>query len=66
MNITPHKEPNMLKRLMNWWSRELKSDPNAPCSYDCYDMGGCYGCSELVTGTDPDYGEIEWWERRTD
>lgn len=33
-----------------------------PCSYDCYDMGGCENCSAWVEEWDEDYGVIGRWE----
>lgn len=46
----------------NAFSRQ-PSDLWTPCSYDCYDEGGCSNCSEWVEWEDPDYGTVGEWRR---
>lgn len=37
-----------------------------PCSFDCYDEGGCHLCSTYVEWEDPDYGTCGQWVKRED
>lgn len=66
MNTHTTTEDTMIAKLLNFFRRtkQALAAPYEPCSYDCYDAGGCENCSDWIEFWDADYGDCGHWQRR--